>query len=241
MRDTRSLPQKIREQILDILERGDYRAGDQIPTEHELTERLQVSRSTLREALKTLEEERVLLCKHGRGRFLAVDSSAILESVTRLQSVTEMLKERSLEPQSRVLALEKGPAGERIAKKLRIDPAERVIFLERVRLAEGEPLIYSLDIIPHALTSGPLKKRTFRGSLLKFAEEHWDMYIDYAQTTIRAAQLDPALSETLGLPADLPWIMLEQIHYTEYHKPVLYSEDYHRGDKFSFHVVRRRD
>jgi GntR family transcriptional regulator len=241
MRDTRSLPQQIREQILDILEEENYRAGDQIPTEHELTERLHVSRPTLREALKTLEEERVLLCKHGRGRFLAVDSSAISESVTRLQSVTEMLEERSLRPQSHVLGLREGYPGDRIAKKLRLEPTEHVIFLERLRLAEDEPLIYSLDIIPKALTRGTLIKEAFDGSLLEFAETHWEMFIDYAQTTIRAAQLDPDLSQSIGLPTSLPWIMLEQIHYTEYHEPVLYSEDYHRGDKFSFQVVRRSD
>jgi DNA-binding GntR family transcriptional regulator len=52
-------------------------------------------------------------------------------------------------------------------------------------------------------------------------------------------QLDSGLSREIGLPADLPWILLEQVNYTASQEPVIYSKDYHRGDKFAFHVVRR--
>jgi GntR family transcriptional regulator len=222
-----------------MLEEEPYQVGDRIPSEHELTKRLKVSRPTLREALKILEEEHVLYCKHGRGRFLARDTSSIYESITRLRSVTDMMQERFLLAQAQVLSLREEPASEAVATPLRIKVDVPIVILERIRLAKRKPLIYSLDIFPRAIVKGPLEPEEFEGSLFDIMEERWNVYVDYAQTTISAVQLDSDLSKEIALPPDLPWILLEQVHYTAYHEPVLYSKDYHRGDRFAFHVLRR--
>jgi len=238
-RDSRSLPIQIRDEILEMFDVEGYQVGDRIPSEQELAERLHVSRPTLREALKFLEEERFLYCKHGRGRFVALERSCVYEAITRLQSVTEMMQERSLVAQARVLSLREEPAGEVIATQLGIEADTPVVLLERIRLAEQEPLIYSIDIFPRAIVKGHLEPKEFEGSLLSIMEERWNVRLDYSKTIISAVQLDSDITQNMGLPADLPWILLEQVNYTAYHEPVVYSKDYHRGDKFSFHVVRR--
>jgi GntR family transcriptional regulator len=238
-RDTRALPLQVRDAVLDLLEERAYRPGDRIPSEHELAELLRVSRPTLREALKMLEEERVLYCKHGRGRFVAVDHSFIGESITRLRSVTNMLRDRSLVAEAQVLSLREQPAGKVVAAHLDVKAHAAVVRLERIRLAKQQPLIYSLDIFPRAIVKGPLEPQDFEGSLLKILEERWNVRLDHSRTTISAVQLDAGLSQEIGLPADLPWILLEQVNYTASQEPVVYSKDYHRGDRFAFHVVRR--
>jgi GntR family transcriptional regulator len=238
-RDTRPLPLQIRDEVLKILEERAYRAGDRIPSEHELARRLRVSRPTLREALKILEQERVLVCKHGRGRFVAVDRAFIEESITRLRSVTDMLQDRSLVAQARVLSLREQPAGQVVAAHLDVKADAPVVRLERIRMARQQPLIYSLDVFPRAIVKGPLEPQDFEGSLLDIMEERWNLRLDHTQTTISAVRLDADLSQAIGLPADLPWILLEQVNYTASQEPVIYSKDYHRGDKFTFHVVRR--
>lgn len=238
-RDTRPLPLQVRDDILRIFEERAYRAGDRIPSEHELAQRLKVSRPTLREALKILEEERFLYCKHGRGRFIAVDRAFIDESITRLRSVTDMLQDRALVAQARILSLRVEPAGEVVATHLDVEVDTPVVLLERIRLAKQQPLIYSLDMFPRAIVRGPLEPQDLEGSLLGIMEERWNVRVDYSQTSISAVQLDSGLSQEIGLPADLPWILLEQVNYTASQEPVIYSRDYHRGDKFTFHVVRR--
>jgi GntR family transcriptional regulator len=186
-----------------------------------------------------LEEERVLYCKHGRGRFVAVDRAFIDESITCLRSVTNMLRDRSLVAQARVLSLREQPAGEVVAAHLDITAHAPVVRVERIRLAKQQPLIYSLDIFPRAIVRGSLEPQAFEGSLLDIMEERWNVRLDHTQTTISAVRLDSGLSQEIGLPADLPWILLEQVNYTASQEPVVYSKDYHRGDKFAFHVVRR--
>jgi GntR family transcriptional regulator len=148
-----------------------------------------------------LEEERVLYCKHGRGRFVAVDRAFIGESITRLRSVTNMLRDRSLVAQARVLSLREQPAGELVAAHLDTEADAPVVRLERIRLAKQQPLIYSLDIFPRAIVNGPLEPQDFEGSLLDIMEERWNVRLDHTQTTISAVQLDSGLSQEIGLPA----------------------------------------
>jgi len=238
-RDTRPLPLQVRDEILQMLEEEVYQIGDRIPSEHELANRLKVSRPTLREALKMLEEDRVLYCRHGRGRFLARDNSSIYESITRLRSVTDVMQERFLFAQAQVLSLREEPAGEAIGTQLGIKADAPIVVLERIRLAKQQPLIYSLDMFPRAIVKGPLDKKEFERSLFIIMEDRWNVHVDYAQTTISAVQLDSVVTKEIGLSPDLPWILLEQVHYTADHEPVLYSKDYHRGDRFTFHVLRR--
>ena len=156
-----------------------------------------------------------------------------------LPKYAQMLRDRSLVARAQVLSLREQPAGEVVAAHLDVKAHAPVVRLERIRLAKQEPLIYSLDVFPRAIVKGPLEPQDFEGSLLDIMEERWNVRLDHTQTTISAVQLDAGLSQEIGLPADLPWILLEQVNYTASQEPVIYSKDYHRGDKFAFHVVRR--
>jgi GntR family transcriptional regulator len=239
-RDTRPLSLQVSDEILKILEEEGYGEGDQLPSEQELASHLGVSRPTVREALKLLEERQVLYCRHGRGRFLTLDHSLIQESIARLQSVTEMLEECSIVAQAKVVSLREEPAGESVAQQLGIEASDPVILLERIRLANEEPLIYSLDVFPRNIVKGPLDAVELRGSLLQIMEERWGVRIAYSRAAIRAVHLEAETTQRMGLPPDLPWIMMEQVNYTAQHRPVVFSKDYHRGDKFTFYILRRR-
>jgi GntR family transcriptional regulator len=87
---------------------------------------------------------------------------------------------------------------------------------------------------------GELRAEEFTGSLLSVMEGAWNTRLAYSKAVIRAVILDPELSQRIGAPDRAPWIMLEQVNYDVQDRPVLYSEDCHRGDKFEFHVLRRR-
>ncbi len=239
-RDTRPLSLRTRDAILHMLRSEGYQPGDRLPSEQELVQRLGVSRATLREAFKLLEESRVVLCHHGRGRFLAPGRTSIYEPITRLQSVTELMRERALQAKSRLCCLVEEPATPEVAKALNLSSADLVVRLERIRSAGEDPVIYSVDIFPRALCPGELDAQELQDSLLDWLERECRVHIAYSQARISAVHLDPDLVREMNLPSDLPWILLRQINYTDHDRPVLFSLDYHRGDVFSFYVLRKR-
>jgi GntR family transcriptional regulator len=241
MLDRRSLATQVRDQIWDMVQDGYYRPGDQLPSEHDLVCRFGVSRSTVREALKILEEEHLLLCRHGVGRFVAPGTTGVLtEGITSLQSVTEMATDLDISLSTVVLDLREAVPDDFVRARLDLEPGASVVVLERVRLAEDDPVIYSIDIFPRALVVGAIDPATFEGSLLSAMENGWSTTVAYSKAVISAVTLDAQLSQRVGVSQSTPWILLEQTNYDPQDLPVLFSKDYHRGDKFQFHVVRRR-
>jgi len=239
-RDTRTLSVRTRDAILQMLHSEGYQPGDRLPSEQELVQRLGVSRATLREAFKLLEENRVVLCHHGRGRFLAPSPLSIYHPITRLQSVNELMRERSLQTSSRLRCLAEEPATPEVAEALELEPADPVVCLERIRLASDDPVIYSVDVFPRALCPGEVNTEELQESLLDWLERKCQVRIAYSQARISAVHLEPRLTREMDLPRNLPWILLRQVNYTDHNRPVLFSLDYHRGDVFSFHVLRKR-
>ena len=90
-RYSKPLRYQIRRDILDFIAEKGYQPGDQFPSELELSDLLEVSRFSLREAIHLLEEERVISTRHGTGRFLLSRPNDLSIDLTNLQSVTELL------------------------------------------------------------------------------------------------------------------------------------------------------
>lgn len=240
-RDRRSLPLQVRDQILALIKREDLKPGDQLPTEAEIAARFDVARTTAREALKLLEQDGVVDVRHGLGRY--VSQLATLERpITTLESVTEMMRSRDYAVTNRVLSLATRPANDEEAAALDQPVGAELIQLERVRLHHGDPLIYSLDLVPRALIEAPLDPGDWSGSLLDMLESRGFRVVS-AGAQIQATRLPPEARQALGpdlQDPDGPWILLIQRNLDEKGRPVIYSRDYHRGDRFTFNVVRRR-
>ena len=231
---------KTKDLILTMLKESRRQPGDRVPSEEELSRRFRASRPTIREALRQLEHERVLYCVHGRGRFVAGSPQVYLDSIARLRSVTELAASLGFTLSTTVHAVRKRPPTRQEGQALRLGPEDMVIELERTRSAESEPVIYAVDIFPERLVVGVPDEHAWSGSLLELMETSWGVTITHAEATIRAVRLSAKLASRIRVPSSLPWIMLEQTNFDAHRRPVLYSQDYHRGDKFTFRLLRSR-
>jgi GntR family transcriptional regulator len=239
--ERRPLAAQLRDQIWDYIDQEQLDVGDRLPSEQELVDTFGVSRATVREALKILEEERVILCQHGVGRFVAPDPGGVLsERVTHLKSVTDMAQGLGITLNTKVLSVKEELPDEKIRARLNLAVDQRVVFLERLRMSDVDPIIYSIDVFSRGLVKSELDTRRFEGSLLEVMEGEWGAYLAYSKATISAEMLDRDMSHFLNVPDCVPWILMEQVNYNEQDQPVLYSKDYHRGDRFKFRVLRRR-
>lgn len=234
------LSAKLRDDLLRELQERGLRPGDRIPTEAEVAQQFGVSRSTVREALRLLEESGVVRVERGRGRFLSAGGSLHVERpIDRFESVTEMLESLGHRVTSAVLSVEEDTPTEAETDALGLTGDDRVIRLTRVRYGDDRALIYSVDTAPRACLPGALEHRDWSGSLTTALAGHGHG-IDSSVARIRAVDLPAGVSARHGLDGLGPWLLIEETCVSREGRRVLFAQDFHRGEDIAFHVVRRR-
>lgn len=119
--------------------------GTRLPSEQELAVEFGVSRMTVRQALSRLCAEGMVERIAGRGTFVRRPTVAKSSSLT---SFTEDMRMRGLRPSSRLIGLDRVPATPDIAQDLALVPGDFVFAVERLRLADGEPICLELAHLP---------------------------------------------------------------------------------------------
>jgi GntR family transcriptional regulator len=236
-RDRRGLPIQVYERLRQRIVDGEFGPGSRLPSEPEMASLFGVSRLTIREALRMLQRDMLIESRHGRGHFVLRLPKLVRKPISELQSVTELMTGLGYPVENEVLEVRRETARD-VAGPLQLDPEAGIVRLERLRTSDGEPMIYSVDIFAAELVG--TEQPDWQGSLLALLESTGRARIGYSQASIRAATLPLPTRERVPLPPTLPWILLEQVAYTSEHRPVLYSQDYHRGDLFEFQVLRHR-
>jgi GntR family transcriptional regulator len=236
--DSRSLASQLTARLRGLITSGALGGGIQLPTEAELAERFRVGRTTVREALKQLESEGTVVVRRGRGRFVST-APVLHRPITRLESVTQLLAGYGYEVENRILSADTRAPNAEEQEQLRLREGAAVFSLERVRVHAGEALIYSVDVLPAARLE-PIQHIDWTGSLGDVLEaKRLDPVMSV--TTIRATQLDPKIAAACGTDPNLPWLLMIQLNLLEDGSPIIYSHDYHRGDRFSFDVRRHSE
>jgi len=129
---------QLKEWLRAEIAKGAWKPGDLIPSERDLSEQFGISRMTVRQALNELREEGLLRREQGRGTYVA--EPKIEQRLTRLSGFTEDMKRRGLRSETRVLRQMWVEAPVPVSRALRISAGKQVVLLERLRMAEQEPM-----------------------------------------------------------------------------------------------------
>src|SRR5579871_5822943 len=134
---------QLKEILRERIRSGEWKAGDLIPSERELSETYGISRMTARQAITDLVNEGVFYREQGKGTF--VTKRKITQQLMRLTGFTEDISARGQHPGTKVLSAQMLPADETTAEKLRVNVGQLIFRLQRLRLADGEPLAVELS------------------------------------------------------------------------------------------------
>lgn len=235
------LTSQARRAIEEMIESGTFKVGDRLPTEQELAETTGISRTTVREAYKLLEQAGLVTVVHGRGRFLTEIASLVHgRPVTVFESVTEMMGRLGYEVRNTVVSVQLRASSTDERRSLRIDESTQVVDISRLRWHDDELFIFSHNVIrADALGDRDPNEIDWRGSLVAFMAETGQ------EPVASLASLHGALIP-FGIPgvdqrwSTLPWLLVVETAVDAEGVPVLYAQDYHRGDVFSFHALRMR-
>ncbi|MCT8139876.1 GntR family transcriptional regulator [Anaerobacillus sp. CMMVII] len=234
--DHRPLYLQVIDKLKQDIETGIYEAGERLPSEFELSKQLGISRATLREALRILEDEGVITRRHGVGTFIC--SKPLFSSgIEELFSVTEMIKRGNQKPGTIFLSSNIKEATSEDWEKFQLEEFDDLIVVERVRTADDEPVVYCLDKIPKLY----LPNYTSHNDQSIFDSlEKEGAAISYAITQIEPIGYHEKVSDILHCDPETSLLVLKQMHYDDRERPILYSINYFRSDKFKFHVLRKR-
>lgn len=236
----RSLVERVYEQIQELISRLGLKPGDRLNTEAELAELFGASRSTVREALRQLEQEGIVHAVQGQGRFISAPASLRVERpMTKYESITEVLEARGYRVSSAVLEVSTGEADEEEAEALHIERGAEVIRLLRIRYGDEEPLVVSANTLPRATLPGPVEHRDWSASLTATLAAHGH-HVNASLATISAANLPEEWQRRYKLDNLGPWLLVKEVGMSHQGERVLYAADYHRGSEISFSVLRQR-
>lgn len=234
LRSVRSheLAGRIREEILA----GSFPSGS-LPDEQTLTAAYGATRNTVRDALRLLVAEGLLVRRPGLGTRVAARKFA--HSLDRLAGLGEtLLRQGTITNEVRVARWEK--AGSAVARRLQLREGSPVLYLQRLRLIDGEPL--SLDSshviaeIGTALLRADLRSR----DVFALIEEIAAAPLGTAEVSLQAINASPDISEALGLAAGDAVFAIDRLTRLADDRPVDLETIYLRGDRISFTSVLHR-
>lgn len=218
------------------LDAGEWRSGDRLPPERELAERYGCSLITVRRALTDLARERRLTRTRGRGTFVTRPPIALdLDGTT---SFTEELQLLGHDPTTRVVSARTMPADTAVAQALDIEVGTAVVHLERLRMADGEPLLLEQVFLPEGRFPGLLASDLERGSLYELLSERYATSVVRAREALEPVSLPMREAHLLGVEPHRPALLIEGVAYDGAGRPVELARSYVRGDRTRYYVER---
>ena len=224
------LYQQLYEILHDQIKRGALKPGDAIPAENQLVEHYQVSRSTVRQALDMLANEGLVARQRARGTF--VTRPAVEQFADRIISFTEDMRRRGMEPGTALVSSGLVEASEDIARMLQVEPGESLACLERLRLADNEPISLEKSYLVHRYCPGILERDHVHEPLRDTLADVYGVCLVYARQTIRAVSPSRETATLLKIPLHVPVLLIERVTYSQDDQAVEYLRVCHRGDRY---------
>lgn len=221
------LMQELRRRI----EEGRWKPGDLIPSERELSETYGISRMTVRQALAELVNDGLLRRDQGRGTFVA--KPKMRKRLSRLTSFTEDMRTRGKQAGAQVLRVEMVPARPKVGDMLQIDVEQQVAMVERLRLANGEPVGIECA---HLFFDGcaVILREDLSGSLYRLLRERFGLIPTRAQEEIEAGACGSREAQILGMRRGEPVLLIRRRTFDQDQRPFEYVESVYRGDNYIF-------
>lgn len=225
---------EIQNLLLQRIKNGDYQEGQLIPKEVDLAEQLNVSRPTVRHAIRNLVQGGYLERRKKRGTI--VTQTKIKQQFTHvIESYNTEIQNNGLVAKTQVLNFSTEKASDEVAEALTIKPNTEVYKLVRLRSADNKPVVFVVTYLPIAQLS----------DLQKIDFTHHSLYSELAKAGLeithvsRKIEVHPATEEEAQLlETDIkaPIFYFHTIGFTKDHRALEYSIASYRGDLNYFMV-----
>ncbi|MDZ4159631.1 MAG: GntR family transcriptional regulator [Anaerolineaceae bacterium] len=225
--------------LIEAIRQGKFPVGSQLPTEMELMQILDVSRTTLREALRMLEEQGLIVRRRGLGTY--VTKRMMVNDISNNFGITQMITQAGLEPGTREFDIRVEEASSTIANALEIEEGSPVVVMERVRTADGVPVVWSFDMLPAEIFGDlvPTPERFKEQSLYEYLLKKHNLWVSHGNANIHPIIAGKEHAEKLKISRHTPLLLFVQTDYDIKNRPLIHAVEYHLADKITFIIHRK--
>ncbi len=226
-------------QLKEILEAKieghSWQPGDKLPSEAELCDAFDVSRTVVRQALQEMEYAGMIYRRKGKGSF--VSEPKIAESLAqKLTGFYQDMVARGKQPVTKVLAFEEILAGPKVSTFLGLAGDDVVYKVTRLRFIDNEPIVFVTTYLPKVLCPYLHEADLASKSLYAYLEDQCGIVLSHGRRTIEAVAANEEEATLLEVEVGSPLIMLDSVSFVEDGTPVEYYHALHRGDRSRFEV-----
>jgi GntR family transcriptional regulator len=222
--------------LKSALDAGEHKAGDRLPPERDLAQLYGCSLITVRRALDELSREGRLQRRQGMGTFVLAPRLGV--GALDALSFTEEMQRRGLAAETRLVASRPEAADEAVAKALDLEPGSPTLYVERLRLGGGEPLLLEMVHLPAERFPGLLASDLEHGSLYGLLTERYGTSVARALEALEPVLLPAREARLLGVRPRSLGLLVEGTAFTHDNTPVEFGRTYVRGDRARYYVDR---
>lgn len=231
---------KLTAKLIDELRFGDFKNDDRLPSEVELAERYKVSRSVIRDVLSNLEREGFVERGRGIGTLIHRDIVNLENRLDLKYEYYQLIRGVGAVPSCDNVRLHEKPADEELAVRLDIDVGETVIVCEKRILANGKPVIYSIDHLPQQLFGNiDYKMLAWDTPVFDLLEEYCGIVVDTDIASLQVVNATESWAKTLEVPAGQALFFVDEVGYYKLSRPIIQTFGYYTNF-FNFAMLRKK-
>ena len=224
---------QLMEELETSIRNGVYKPGDKIMTEAEMAKEYGVSLITVRKAVGSLMEKGLVVRKQGKGTF--VTKPKYSRNMKKLQSFTEMCEQMGVKPGAQVLENRLIMADKKVADRLGIEPGSNVVYISRLRLADGEPVQVEKSYFPlkYAFL---LEEDLNNGSMFECLKEKAGAKVASSEKMIELCRATAEGAALMDVKKGDYLLFVKSTAYDENGEPMYAGIQLINGDRFSLYV-----
>ncbi|GAB1761367.1 MULTISPECIES: GntR family transcriptional regulator [Priestia] len=229
---------QVKDVLIKRIQEKTWKPNTLIPTEQELMQEFDVSRTTLRQAISMLVQDGLLEKKQGRGTIVK-PQPLIGGSLGKLKGLAEEVAEKGLTPNSKLIRTDFKKDLYYETSMLELDAGEEVLVIERIRFADEVPIAIERSCWPTHIGKILVEQDLNRAKFYEVLEEN-EIFLKRAKEKISAINATIYEADLLGIRGGEALLEMTRVSYGFDDKPLEFTVTKYRSDKYHYNIELTR-
>lgn len=238
-----SVKKEVRKSLVKLIRELDGSGNSLLPGEYELSDKLGISRVTLRDVLQELQQEGMIFKIQGKGTLINHDALRIKVPLSPAVEFENTIVNSGYDAAVSLIDVTIEEAGEIYSEYLKLEPYEYVVKVKKVFFADSCPAIFCTDIFPRKLVEGEVHSADLKRSTFEYLLKNGGVVVshDIVEFSATDAKIAKEYIDTSAYTVHKPLLYLQSVYYTAKNKPVLAVDAFFDTDYIKMSTIRQQD